>query len=83
MDIGDRVRQFITTNFYVADAATLTNEMSLLDQGIVDSTGVLEVIAFLEGEFGFHMADEEMLPDNLDSIDKIAAFVKRKQTEPA
>ena len=79
MDIGQRVRQFITSNFYVADAASLTNEMSLLDQGIVDSTGVLEVIAFLEGEFGLHVADEEMLPDNLDSIDKIAAFVKRKQ----
>jgi len=79
MDIGKRVREFITSNFYVADAGSLTNEMSLLDQGIVDSTGVLEVIAFLESEFGFHVADEEMLPDNLDSIDKIAAFVGRKQ----
>jgi acyl carrier protein len=79
MDIGQRVREFITSNFYVADAASLTNEMSLLDQGIVDSTGVLEVIAFLEGEFGFRVDDEEMLPDNLDSIEKIAAFVRRKQ----
>jgi acyl carrier protein len=79
MDIKDRVRQFILQNFYVADASTLADDTSLLDQGIVDSTGVLEVISFLESSFGIQVADEEMLPDNLDSIARIAAFVQKKK----
>ena len=79
MEIKDQVRSFITTNFYVADPSALGDETSLLDQGIVDSTGVLEVISFLEATFGIRVADEEMLPDNLDSIGRIAAFVARKK----
>jgi acyl carrier protein len=73
-----RIRQFVLSNFYVADAATLGNDQSLLDQGIVDSTGVLEVIGFLEAEFGIQVRDEEMLPENLDSISRIAAYLDRK-----
>ena len=80
MEMEGRVRQFITTNFYVADANVLTADTSLLDSGIVDSTGVLEIIAFLEGEIGITVADEEMTPENLDSIGKIAHFVARKKT---
>jgi acyl carrier protein len=79
MSTDDRIRQFITSNFYVADASALTAETSLLDSGIVDSTGVLEIIAFLEGEMGIQVADEDMLPENLDSIGKIAQFVARKK----
>jgi acyl carrier protein len=73
-----RIRQFVLSNFYVADAAALTDGHSLLDQGIVDSTGVLEVIEFLEAEFAIQVRDEEMLPENLDSIARIAAYVERK-----
>ena len=80
MGMEARIRQFITGNFYVADASTLTADTSLLDSGIVDSTGVLEIIAFLEGEVGITVADEEMTPDNLDSIGKIAHFVERKKS---
>lgn len=75
----ERVRQFILKNFYVADAGTLADEASLLDQGIIDSTGVLEVIAFIEDEFSVKVEDEEMLPENLDSIKRIVEFVARKQ----
>ncbi len=78
MDTANRIRQFITTNFYVADAAALGGGASLLDLGIVDSTGVLEIISFVESEFGIEVADDEMLPDNLECIDKITAFVTRK-----
>jgi acyl carrier protein len=78
MEITAQVRQYITSNFYVSDASRLTDETSFLDHGIVDSTGVLEVIAFLEERFGIRVEDAEMLPDNLDSIGKIAAFVTRK-----
>jgi len=80
MDITDKIRQFVTTNFYVAQTAALEDSASLLDNGIIDSTGVLEVIGFLEDTFSIQVADEEMIPDNLDSIARIAAFVKRKQS---
>jgi acyl carrier protein len=79
MDIKQQVRTFILTNFYVSDASALTDDTSLLDQGIVDSTGVLEVISFLETTFGIQVLDEEMLPDNLDSIGRITAFVAKKK----
>lgn len=78
MNNKQQIRQFITTNFYVAPEADLTDEASLLDLGIIDSTGVLEVIAFLEDTFGIEVADEELLPENLESIGRIAAFVERK-----
>jgi len=79
MNAKEAVRRFILTNFYVADPAALTDDGSLLDRGIIDSTGVLEVITFIENTFGIKVADEEMLPENLDTIDRIAAFVERKR----
>lgn len=78
-DIRSKVVQFVTTNFYVADPTTISDDASLLDQGIVDSTGVLEVITFLESEFGIKIDDAEMVPDNLDTIGNITAFVTRKK----
>lgn len=78
MDIRQQTRDFITSNFYVADPAALQNDASLLDRGIIDSTGVLEVIGFIEDTFGIKVEDNEMLPENLDSIDRIAAYVSRK-----
>jgi len=83
MNIRDQVRQFILTNFYVPDPATITDDASLLKSGIVDSTGVLEVISFIEETFQITIADEEITPDNLDSILRISAFLDRKRTEPA
>ena len=79
MDIKAQVRSFLTTNFYVPDPAALGDDASLLDQGLIDSTGVLEVIDFVERTFRIRVEDAEMLPENLDSIDRIAAFIQRKQ----
>jgi len=79
MDIQEQVRTFVTSNFYVADPAALDNKASLLDLGIIDSTGVLEVIFFIEETFGIKVEDNEMLPDNLDSIERIANFIVRKK----
>ena len=67
------------TNFYVPDASALTDDASLLDRGLIDSTGVLEVIEYLETTFGITVTDDEMLPENLDSVDRIVAFVEKKQ----
>lgn len=79
MDIKAQVRAFVTSNFYVADSSVLEDNASLLDQGIIDSTGVLEVISFIEETFGIAVEDSEMLPDNLDSLERIANFVARKK----
>ena len=78
MDPRDAIRQFVIEQFYVPQPDALTDEASLLDGGIVDSTGVLEIIAFLERRFGVQVADDEMVPDDLDSIAHIAAYVGRK-----
>ena len=79
MNTKERVKSFITTNFYVPDPAALEDDASLLDKGIVDSTGVLEIIGFLEQEFGVTVDDAEILPENLDSVGRIAEFVAKKK----
>jgi acyl carrier protein len=80
MDINKQVRAFVTSNFYVADPTALDDQASLLDRGIIDSTGVLEVIFFIEETFGITVEDSEMLPDNLDSIVRISNFIARKKS---
>ena len=82
MKLQQQIRDFVTANFYVADPKALEDRTSLLDQGIIDSTGVLEVIMFIESTFGLTVEDSEMLPENLDSIERIAAFVARKKALP-
>jgi acyl carrier protein len=82
METNQRVREFVTSNFFVSDAASLTDSASLLDLGVVDSTGVLEIIGFLEQAFGLTVEDDEIVPANLDSIARIAAFVERKLGTP-
>jgi acyl carrier protein len=79
MEIQQQIRDFVATNFYVADSQSLEDGTSLLDQGIIDSTGVLEVILFIETTFGVTVEDSEMLPENLDSIERIATYVGRKK----
>lgn len=79
MSVHDQVRQFVISNFYVADSASLRDDASLLDSGVVDSTGMMEVIAFLEKTYGMTIEESEMVPDNLDSILSIAAYVERKR----
>lgn len=79
-DVREKTREFIAKNFYVAAGGSeLSDDASLLEQGIVDSTGVLEVIGFLEKTFDIQVDDAEMVPDNLDSVAAIVAFVDRKR----
>lgn len=78
-DIRKTLRDFITENFlFRADEQALTDDQSLLDSGIVDSTGVLEVIAFLEQTWSISVADSEIVPENLDSVSRIATYVESK-----
>jgi len=75
---SEQIRNFLVSNFYVSDVKTLVNDTSLLDQGIVDSTGVLEIIGFIEETFGIIVEDSELLPENLDSIQGIEQYIIRK-----
>ena len=79
-DPNHAVREFICQNFYVPAADELGEDTSLLDQGIVDSTGILEMTAFLEASFGIRIDDAEIIPENLDSIRAILAFIDRKRS---
>ena len=78
-DISAEVRRFIGESLMFRDEiASLPDDASLLEAGIIDSTGVLELVCFLESTFGIEIADEEMLPENLDSVSAISAFIRRK-----
>ena len=73
-----QLREFVMTNFYIPAGTPLDDTTSFLEQGILDSTGVLELVTFLETKFGIEVQDEEMLPENLDSIRAISHYVARK-----
>jgi acyl carrier protein len=78
-DVAADVRAYIIERFLFGQGGdSLSNDQSFLESGIVDSTGVLEVVMFLEQRFGVKVADEELVPENLDSISRLAAFVERK-----
>ncbi len=78
-DIKKTVRAYILENFLMGDAgAQLTDDQSFLDHHIIDSTGFIELVTFLETTYNVRIADEEMIPENLDSLDNIARFVANK-----
>lgn len=81
MDIKTDVRNFIVDNFMMGmEPGTLADKDSLLNKGIIDSTGVLELVGFLEETFKIQIEDQELVPENLDSVDKIAAYINKKQS---
>jgi acyl carrier protein len=78
------LRTFVVDNFLFGDASgrfSFTNDDSFQERGIVDSTGILEVVCHLQAHYGIAIDDAELVPDNLDSVTKIARFVDRKRTE--
>jgi acyl carrier protein len=77
--VNSKVREFIKDNFmYRDDRAELADTESLLDAGLIDSTGILELVAFIETEFSIQMADTDIVPDNLDSVGTIVRYVEGK-----
>jgi acyl carrier protein len=80
----DEARQaltsFIVENFLFGNAAEApAADTSFMETGLVDSTGVLEIVSFIEGKYGISVGDDEMIPQHLDSVANIAAFVVRKK----
>ena len=72
------IRQFVVENFLFGQEGNLTASQSFLDSGIIDSTGVLELIGFVESRYGISVQDDELVPANLDSIERVARFVDTK-----
>lgn len=80
--IAQQIRQFVSENFLFGQSADqLKDGDSFLDNGIIDSTGVLELVTFLEETFPVKIEDEELVPDNLDSINSLVRFLESKLNE--
>ena len=73
-----QIRDFIIENFLFGNANGLQDDTSFLEEGIIDSTGVLELVTFLEETYEIQVEDEELIPENLDSIDNVTAYLARK-----
>ena len=74
-----KLREYIFDNYlFTEDENALKNDDSFMEKGIIDSTGILEVVTFIEEEFGFKVEDEELVPENLDSINNVVAYLERK-----
>lgn len=81
MDVRAQLREFVVENFMmVQDAAELSDSGSLLELGIIDSTGVLELVGFLEETFAIAVDDDDLTPDNLDSIDNLVIYIQKKNS---
>ena len=79
MDHKGIIREFIVNNFQKgSELTTLVDDDSFLEEGIIDSVGVLELVAFLEETFNFRVEDEEIIPENLDSVNRLVVFVQSR-----
>lgn len=78
----EALRKFVVENYLFGREGAFSDDDSLLEKGIIDSTGVLELVAFIEENYNVHVEDNELLPENLDSINKLARFLDRKRSAP-
>ena len=76
--VEEQLRAFIVENYLLGDGEALDASESLFDSGVLDSTGVIELVGFLEGQFGIKIANKDLVPENLGSIERIVAFVASK-----
>ncbi len=74
MSVRDRVRQFIKDSFFIDE---LDDDASFLENGILDSLGVMQLVAFVESEFGLRVAEGDLIPENFDSVARVAAYAER------
>ena len=79
-EIENKIRRFLVENFILSERMDeLGSDESLLENGVVDSTGILELVFFAEDQFGIQIDASEVLPENFDSINAFAAYIRRKQ----
>jgi acyl carrier protein len=77
-EMREQIRNYIVDNFLFGDDSGLDDSVSFLESGMIDSTGILEVIGFLEENFSIKVKDDELIPENLDSIGNLMGYVGRK-----
>lgn len=77
--VSDRIREFVRSRFPLARNLDFSDEDSLLDAGVIDSLGILDLVGFLEETFGIQASDEDLNPENFDSIATLVAFVESKR----
>ena len=82
MNIEDKIREFIVKNLYYAEGAALSDDASFLAEGVIDSMGAMELVAFVESEFQIKVEMSQVIVKNFDSISKMANFVRRKLGMP-
>lgn len=82
-DYRQDIKNHIVENYLFGQTEELSDDKSFLDAGILDSTGVLQLVFHLEDTYNIKVEDDEMLPENLDSIDAICAFIERKSVPAA
>ena len=82
MKIESQIKEFILKNLYFAEGNRLSDDDSFLETGVVDSTGVMELVAFVQAEFGVTVKSQEIVVENFDSIRKVARFIRRKLSLP-
>jgi acyl carrier protein len=80
LQLNQEIRHFIVENFLFGQPLEFSDQDSFLQKNIIDSTGVVELICFLEQAYGIEMEDQELIPDNLDSIDSLCRFIEHKRT---
>jgi len=78
VNIQENIRAFIVDNFLFGEDLGLKDDSSFLDGGFLDSTGIMQLVAYLEETYSVKVEDEELVPDNLDSINKVTTFLERK-----
>lgn len=78
MDNSSKVREFVVENFLFGDGEALKEETSFMEEGVIDSTGILELVFFLEESFGINVEDHELVPENMDSLHNISKFIDSK-----
>jgi len=76
--VEEDIRKFIQNELLFGEEISFTDEASFLEEGLIDSTGILEVVGFVESRYGFKVEDEELLPENLDSVSRLGRFVRTK-----
>ena len=78
IEYKNKIREFIIENFMYGETDGLKDDSSFIEEGIIDSTGVLELVEFLEKEFEVSVEDEEIIPENLNSIENTAKYISQK-----
>ena len=78
----ERIREFVLKAFPLARKSAVNGNQKWLESGVMDSLGILDLVHFLERQFSIQVADEELLPENFESLDAVAAFVRKKTETP-